>query len=68
MSDLPEMLPCPWCGGPAVLDNCRIWWEKRTYKGKCLRCKAYAPGDWHTDEALAIRQWNARTVLIEQTP
>lgn len=49
-----ELLPCPFCGGEAVIVKDGIW-----YRTKCIACFATIDNGWVSEEE-AIRDWNTR--------
>lgn len=67
---LPELLPCPFCGGRAVLNNVDWVMGRRRVYCACAECRGsgqdiqYRPGPDHglRDEALyaAACAWNTR--------
>ncbi|AMO36731.1 Lar family restriction alleviation protein [Thauera humireducens] len=67
---LPELLPCPFCGGRAVLNNVGWVMGRRRVYCACAECRGcgqdiqYRPGPDHglRDEALyaAACAWNTR--------
>lgn len=75
---LPEMLPCPFCGGRAGLNNAEWIMGRRRVYCACMDCRAagqdivYRPGPDHglRDEALyaAVCAWNTRAPLAPRAP
>jgi hypothetical protein len=58
-SEQPELLPCPFCGGKAVLTNVRM--SDYMFKVGCYNELCWRPGtDYFTSEADAIAAWNRR--------
>ncbi len=60
MTAAPELLPCPFCGGPA---ETRFWeWPYERYHVRCRKCHASAGGRL-SFLSNAVEQWNTRTAL-----
>jgi Lar family restriction alleviation protein len=62
MSEAPELLPCPFCGGEASATNYIVEGAVR-----CSDCRAYVSRTHGHDEAgyeEAIAAWNTRADLI----
>lgn len=69
---LPALLPCPFCGGAAALNNVDWVMGRRRVYCACVECRGsgqdihYCPGPDHglRDEALyaAVCAWNTRAV------
>jgi hypothetical protein len=53
-----ELLPCPFCGGPAEVESKRCGWRVH-----CIKPSCYTAGPYPDDctEAEAITAWNQRT-------
>ena len=53
-----ELLPCPFCGGPAEVESKRCGWRVH-----CIKPSCYTAGPYPDDctEAEAITRWNQRT-------
>lgn len=53
-----ELLPCPFCGGPAEVESKRCGWRVH-----CIKPSCYTAGPYPDDctEAEAITAWNHRT-------
>lgn len=53
MSELPTLLPCPFCGGTAYIED-----ERSPF---CVTCESCAcEGPWAKRAGLAIKLWNQR--------
>lgn len=53
-----ELLPCPFCGGKAEIEN-RGWYDERYVDVMCEDCRAMT-ACYANDEA-AVKAWNTRT-------
>ena len=51
-----KLLPCPFCGGEATIDN-----VGRKYQAWCKHCCCIHMGEFYNTEAEAIAAWNRRT-------
>ena len=65
-----KLLPCPFCGGNPVLEDCRTIWAVRCTCGACvLGERAPEPDEemsdeyWKKYEISAIKAWNTRYSL-----
>ena len=59
MSDLPKLLPCPFCGSENVDHN--LDRNDGYYGVECEDC--YAQAGTSTWEKVAVQMWNKRSVL-----
>jgi len=61
-SDKTELLPCPFCGGPAALENRSKSEHERRITVGCSneKCFAYMPLVYFARKAEAIAAWNRR--------
>lgn len=63
-SALPELLPCPFCGGKASIGMQTVssdGTDETTYFANCMRCPAKTKGwEGSADEITAIEIWNRR--------
>lgn len=61
ISEISDLLACPFCGGKAHYDELKVWpWSKLEYMAKCRICGIHGPGEWTTDKAQAAQDWNTR--------
>ena len=64
---LPDLLPCPFCGGPAALaqriTTCGDDPHEVEYYGQCVSCHANHDSTFggYPDELTAAEKWNNRT-------
>jgi Lar family restriction alleviation protein len=81
-NELPELLPCPFCGGEAVVEGTN-WYGKLDlppYYAACGRCEAKLGYDWAPEEGghspahafnsrdKAAAAWNARAAVEQAKP
>jgi len=54
---MPELKPCPFCGGEAIAEMNENWyWEYEVY---CTKCGATFQTSFDTEEE-AVKAWNRR--------
>lgn len=68
MTDAETLLPCPFCGGEALVElnlnmrDCRIWGRKAPWHAHCIK---WGCSSRHSsDRDAAIAAWNTRTVAV----
>lgn len=54
---MAELLPCPFCGGEAKVENEFLG----TWKVRCQKCSCEVGRYWFWTERHAIEAWNTRT-------
>ncbi len=65
---LVELLPCPFCGGPAELDNAAEPQFTRRPTVTCANedCFGYMPSAYFARDSEAIEAWNRRPALSQR--
>lgn len=61
-NEMPEMLPCPFCGGEADFDTYDHIQSGTVYKAGCIDCD-YGIGSWRFGETAKLdtaKTWNTR--------
>lgn len=58
--DADELLPCPFCGGAACIDEFEHDYGVK-YFGRCMSCSAELSATYPRSEAIAA--WNRRAAL-----
>jgi len=67
---MADLLPCPFCGNSATIDDCRTIWRVQCNNVQCSACvlgeRAPEPdgtepnGYWEKFEQSAVDRWNRR--------
>lgn len=56
----PDLKPCPFCGGEAVLFNSGNYWPITYYRVICRRGGCCFMSRFHEDPENAVKEWNRR--------
>lgn len=59
-----DLLPCPFCGGEAILAVREYTDDKADFGNASVECsKCFCEQPWLKSEDIAVAVWNARTAL-----
>lgn len=61
MTNIEELLPCPFCGGEALVDNLI---DDDDYSVRCLSCEIQQIANYTRPQA--IRRWNRRVKVYQR--